>query len=396
MFVLGKLLFAHLIFWSIKNILFFLPSRVVSSHLLKLKQERILYALLFESCLGFVCLFVFSFSTLDAREAVFANKSQFRNLYLTWELDHVTPGLEALQSHSSATRRALGPAMAFKIPRHLVLLPKTGLGRACLPLQPMPAGKWCPPVWPLTGALLPVGDALFCHPHCTFKVPSMAFLFQKKPSLILLARVRGVFLCVLDIPRVYPILIGSHLYADMCPATGTICAHGRCSRDHLWSSGVDYTLMFTWCVHVSIFLQWFESRNWTYSSPHATCLTEVPRNVWVEGKARLCAESMVEAGHSFPCITVIRVNSWVCGQTSSWGFVIRCMGIPECCGVGKALSYSPSHPHPLVCQMGMPLCMGKCWWTCSPPRQDAWRWWCWFTCWLPNCPCRKMPVKKKN
>lgn len=142
MFVLGKLLFAHLIFWSIKNILFFLPSRVVSSYLLKLKQERILYALLFESCLGFVCLFVFSFSTLDAREAVFANKSQFRKLYLTWELDHVTPGLEALQSHSSATRRALGPAMAFKIPRHLVLLPKTGRGRACLPLHPRPAGKW--------------------------------------------------------------------------------------------------------------------------------------------------------------------------------------------------------------------------------------------------------------
>lgn len=248
------------------------------------------------------------------------------------------------------------------------------------------------PVWPLPGALLPVGDALFCHPHFTFKVPSIAFFFQKNLHWSSWLGKRRFLLC-----SWYTILIGSHLYADMCPATRTICAHGRCSRDHLWSSGMDYTLMFTWCVHVSIFLQWFESRNWTYSSPHATCLTEVPRNIWVEGKARLCAESIVEARHSFPCITVIRVNSWVCGQTSSWGFVSRCMGIPECCcGVGKALSYSPPRPHPLVCQMGMPLCMGKCWGTCSPPRQDAWRWWCWFTCWLPNCQCRKMPVKKKN
>lgn len=48
MFVSGKLLFAHLIFWSIKKHSL-LPYLVVSSHLFKLKQGRILYAFFFET-----------------------------------------------------------------------------------------------------------------------------------------------------------------------------------------------------------------------------------------------------------------------------------------------------------------------------------------------------------
>ena len=49
---------------------------------------------------GCCCL---HFEAPDAGEAELVNKSQFRKFYLRWELDHVSPGLEALHSHSSAT-----------------------------------------------------------------------------------------------------------------------------------------------------------------------------------------------------------------------------------------------------------------------------------------------------
>lgn len=97
---------------------------------------KLLYIHLLAVWFLFVFVFVLHFQAPDAGEAVLANKNQFRRLDLRWELDHVTPGLWAVQSHSSATGGggALGPAVAFKIPGHLVLLPKAGLGRPLIPL----------------------------------------------------------------------------------------------------------------------------------------------------------------------------------------------------------------------------------------------------------------------
>lgn len=115
--------------------------------------------------------------------------------------------------------------------------------------------------------------------------------------------------------------------------------------------------------------------------------------------ARLaCGESIVEARESFPCITVICIKSWVCGQSfipvALWSDARESQN-----AVGEErCSNTPSPPslHSLVFQVGMPLCMVRCWWKCSSPRENARQWWCWFTCWWPNCQCRKIPVKKKR
>lgn len=126
-------------------------------------------------------------------------------------------------------------------------------------------------------------------------------------------------------------------------------ACSRCSTDYLWNSHMDCTFMFSWCIHVSVSPRQFESRNCTYSSSRALCLTKVLRNVWGEDKARLaCGESIVEARESFPCFTVICIKSRVYGQNLILWLCNQVHGNPRMLWHRKDALILPT-PSPLPC-----------------------------------------------
>lgn len=228
-------------------------------------------------------------------------------------------------------RGALGPG-------HLVLLPKAGLGSPCLPSRHRTAGQWCPPVWPLPGALLFSLLGMPCSAILILssKVPSRAFFFQRSLHWSFWIGWREFLLCSCDTLCISHIL----LYTFVCwcvPSIQNSTLHVAGAQQI--TCGTQYGLHFrVLMTHPCVHLPMTESRSSTYSSSRALCLTEVLRGVWVEGKARLaCGESIVEARESFPCITVICIKLWVYGQNLIRGFVIRCTGIPGCCGVRKML-----------------------------------------------------------
>lgn len=75
---------------------------MVSSYLLELEQGRTLYAVLFETfSVHLLNLPVFCIFEALMQERQCLQIKPLRNLYLRWELDHDTPGLQSLQSHSS-------------------------------------------------------------------------------------------------------------------------------------------------------------------------------------------------------------------------------------------------------------------------------------------------------
>lgn len=110
-----------------------------------------------------------------------------------------------------------------------------------------------------------------------------------------------------------------------------------------------------------------------------------------------CGESILEARESFPCTIIICVKSWVHEQNLILWLCGQEQGNPRMLW-GKNCALILPHPHPLIFPMGMPRCLGKCWWKCSPHRENAWQW-CWLPYWLlmqENISKKKNSKKKRG
>lgn len=102
--------------------------------------------------------------------------------------------------------------------------------QACRAVVPSSVtAPWC-------SALLPVGDALLCHPYFIFQGSFQGLLFSKKPSLILLDRMRGVSSVFLRYPVYIPYSF-VHVCMLMCAQhPEQYPARSRYSTDHLWNA----------------------------------------------------------------------------------------------------------------------------------------------------------------